>query len=273
MDAHRATATCSSGIAVLRARIAGAAARRRRDERGAALVLALVFLVVAALTLTALVSFAGSGLLDAGPLTAERGLQYGANGATEIAIQRVRYQTTGANYYPALKNCLGTATTSSVSLTEWQATAQYRVYCQGQKVQGTLFSGTAAVDGGTVTTSRLFSVYNPSFIGYGIVGTGIPPDTSIVAETTTSHTATMSQSTHVHTTETITLVSPFQRMVTFYTCKSTACVLETVTHVRVVTPASVLVKAVVGFGDRTGANTVPGRSLIVEQWTVSRANN
>lgn len=251
--------------------------RAHADDAGAALILALVFLIVAALTLTALVTFAGAGLLDTAGFTSQRGLQYGANGATEIAVQNVRYQTSS---YPQLKNCLGTTTDSSVQLTEYQQTAQYRVYCQSQPVPNTTYS-TATVSGQTVTTSRLFTAYHTSWIGYGISGAGIPASTSIVRETMTSTTVTLSQTTSLsNVREPIVLVSPFQRLVTFYTCRAATCrnrkttnPTKPVTALTQLTQKSLLVKAVVGFGDRTGQTTVYGRSMIVTQWTVSSANH
>ncbi len=255
---------------------------RARDDSGAALILALVFLIVAALTLTALVTFAGTGLLDTAGFTSQRSLQYGANGAVEIAIQRVRYQPTS---YPSLENCLGTTatTTTSVRLNEYQRTARYRVYCRGTLVSLTpTFSSTARVSGSTVTTTRLFTTSHPSFVGYGfsVVGTGTV--TSIVGETTSGHTAQLKASVQSGTNEKIELLAPYQRLVTFYACRATTCRVVTTHTVEQMTPASVLVKAVVGFGDlastgtyacSTASTTTCGESMIVTQWTVSSANH
>lgn len=275
MSENDAAARRDTGTAALWVLIAGKLGRRARGEIGAALVLALVFLVVAALTLTALVTFAGTGLLVTAPLVAQRSLQYGANGATEIAIQQVRGRPT---FYPTLTNCLDTppVPTASVQPSEWQSTALYRVFCQGAPVftQQT----NAQVSGLKITTPHLFTVRHTSFVGYGVIGTGIPttPVTTIVAETVTNNTVTLSKSAGAPKTETVGLLSPFQRLVTFYTCKATTatCIPSTVlTHY--------LVKAVVGFGDRTASGndtchtsvkTTCGESLIVRQWTVARAN-
>ena len=252
--------------------------RSHVDDAGAALILALVFLIVAALTLTALVTFAGTGLLDTAGFTSQRSLQYGANGAVEIAIQRVRYEATS---YPALENCLGTTPSSSVQLTEYQRTAQYRVYCKGTAVPEPTFSSSAYVSGTTVTTTRLFTTAHASFVGYGFSVVGTSTVTSIVAETTSAHTVqlkTLAQS----GTETVELIPPYQRLVTFYACRATTCSVVTTRTVTKMTPAKVLVKAVVGFGDlaSTGADTCStasirtcGESMIVTQWTVSSANH
>ena len=275
------------------------------NDTGASLILALVFLIIAALTLTALVTFAGSGLLATAGYTSQRGLQYGASGAIEIAIQRVRYRP---HYYLRLHNCLGTTpnTSSSVRLTEFQLSARYRVYCQGRLVslQPTV-SYTAMVSGNgiTVTTSSLFNPQHPSFVGYGFSVAGTNFVTTVVSETpTTTHTVQLRTPVQGGPTpETVDLFSPYQRLVTFYACRkttatnataattvtsATTCVTHTMSTVKVMTPRSVLVKAVVGFGDflmPTGKNqcvttpappaTACGTSYVVTQWTVTSANH
>jgi hypothetical protein len=279
-ESDRATRR-ATGPTARRGLAAGKFGRRARDEVGAALVLALVFLVVAALTLTALVTFAGTGLLVTAPLVAQRSLQYGANGATEIAIQHVRYQS---DFYQTLSNCLGTAPTTSVQLHEWQSTAAYGVSCRGENVPNTVPTH-ATVSGSTITTSRLFSAFHTSYVGYGVSGTGIQatPATTIIAETVATHEVTLSHPATVSTKEPVLLVSPFQRLVTFYAylCRAktrTPCPPPTALTL---TQGNYLVKAVVGFGDRTASGTdtchagverTCGESLIVRQWTVARAN-
>ena len=259
-------------------------ARRRAgvDETGAALILALIFLIVAALTLTALVTFAGTGLLDTAGFTSQRGLQYGAGGAVEIAIQRVRYQPSA---YSTLSNCLGTTATSSVQLKEFQATARYRVYCKGATVSSVpTFSSTAVISAGgrTVTTAALFSTTNPSFVGYGLSVVGASTVTTVLAETTTRHTVQLKSAVGAGTSSTVELLAPYQRLVTFYACRAATCTVLKTHTVTVMKPQAVLVKAVVGFGDiaSTGADTCStastatcGESMVVTQWTVASANH
>ena len=269
-------------IEVLRALEAALSQRRAEvDDTGASLILALIFLIVAALTLTALVSFAGTGLLDTAGFTSERGLQYGADGAVEIAIQHVRYQT---DAYTKLANCLGS---SYVNLTEFQVTAQYRVYCDGVTYPSVpTFSTTATVTvkGITVTTSRLFTVSHASFVGYGLSVVGASTVSSVLAETTSAHTVQVTPAIRMGTSSTIELLAPYQRLVTFYACRATrtkTCAFRTTTSVRGMTPEHVLVKAVVGFGDLmpTGKDECKapttascGESYVVTQWSVSSAN-
>jgi len=255
--------------------------RRRRDDSGAALILALVFLIVAALTLTALVTFAGTGLLDTAGFTSQRSLQYGANGAVEIAIQRVRYESTS---YPTLENCLGATPTSSVQLTEYQVTATYRVYCNGTSVPVPTYSSSAQVIGTTtVRTTRLFTTTHASFVGYGFSVVGTSTVKSIVAETTSQHTVQLTASVgSVGSGKSVELLPPYQRLVTLYACRSTTCRVVATHTVTVMTAKSVLVKAVVGFGDiaATGKDTCStastktcGESMVVTQWTVTSADH
>lgn len=275
------------GLVEARRALEASFAQRRADadETGAALILALIFLIVAALTLTALVTFAGTGLLVTAGFTSQRGLQYGAGGAVEIAIQRIRYQPSA---YTTLSNCLGsTATTSSsVQLTEFQATARYRVYCKGATVSSVPTSSSTAVisaGGQTVTTAALFSTANPSFVGYGFSVVGASTVTTVVAETTSDHTVQLKSAVQAGTTSTIELLAPYQRLVTLYACRAATCTVLTTHTVRVMTPTHVLVKAVVGFGDQltstgkdacsTATRTACGKSYVLTQWTVASANH
>src|SRR6202035_47505 len=65
--------------------------RSETDESGAVLVLALVFVIVMAIALLAVVSFAGDGLRNSANLKGQRALEYAADSATTAAIQTVRY--------------------------------------------------------------------------------------------------------------------------------------------------------------------------------------
>ncbi len=62
-----------------------------RDEQGATLVLALVFMIIIALVLVPLVTLSGNGLQNTTNLLQEQSLEYRSNGAVEVAIQTVRY--------------------------------------------------------------------------------------------------------------------------------------------------------------------------------------
>ena len=258
---------------------------RARDDSGAALILALVFLIVAALTLTALVSFAGTGLLDTAGFTSQRGLQYGANGAVEIAIQNVRSQPT---VYKTSGNCLGKAPTTSVTIAENHLSTPYRVYCKGTSVSTAIpLSSSAAINGSIVQTSVLFTATRESVVGFGFGREGSSGVIAVISETT--HLGTIRLATTApsgYPASAFELFAPYQRLVTFYACRATTCTLVTQTGVDELTPKSVLVKAVVGFGDiastgqyactatpTTKQTTTCGESMVVTQWTVSSANH
>src|SRR5580693_9084871 len=65
----------------------------RRGEEGAALVLALVFILAVGLVMATLVGLTGTNLLATSGLQAARATQFGADGALEQGVQTIRYQT------------------------------------------------------------------------------------------------------------------------------------------------------------------------------------
>ena len=267
----------------------------RRDDSGASLILALVFVVVAALSVGGLLTFSGGSLLDTAQLKAQRGLEYGADGATEIALQAVRYRPA---YFPTgPADCLGTPT---VTVKEDTATFAFAVYCKGSHapvtLRGTVGGASITVRGGvaTVTTTALFSK-SRTFVGYAIEDAkgGIPttPVATIVSETNTAHTAVLSTPASTVTPETgdtITLISVYQRFITFFTCR-TSCTptkLDDMMAGRTATPANrtphLMIVATVDFRDRTALNgsacttsssATCGTAVRVRQWVVKSAND
>jgi hypothetical protein len=65
--------------------------RRRNDESGAILILALVFLVAVSLIVTGLLTLVGTSLTDSGTFSNDRSLEYAATDAVNLAIQNTRY--------------------------------------------------------------------------------------------------------------------------------------------------------------------------------------
>ena len=63
----------------------------RRDDSGATLLLAVIFVFVVSLTLLALIGMSGNDIKNSINLENERSLEYAATGATNAAIQAVRY--------------------------------------------------------------------------------------------------------------------------------------------------------------------------------------
>lgn len=73
--------------------------RTTNDEDGAVLILALVFVLVVTLSIFGLITFGGTGILNATNLEGQRALEYAADGATSASIQAVRY-----SYFSFSKN-------------------------------------------------------------------------------------------------------------------------------------------------------------------------
>ena len=73
------------------------ARRRSRRDDGAVLVLALVFMIIIALVLMAVVTLAGNGLADTSQLLNQQSLEYRSSGALQVAIETVRYTNTKFN--------------------------------------------------------------------------------------------------------------------------------------------------------------------------------
>jgi hypothetical protein len=89
------------------------------------LVLALVFLVVVGLIVSALMSFASNDLLNVSHFKSQRTLQYSVGGAVEVAIQTVRYDYTPPS--PTAVPCPGTNPSVSIdssgpSISVWCST-------------------------------------------------------------------------------------------------------------------------------------------------------
>jgi len=85
----------------------------RDDESGAVLILAVVFMIVVALMLVALLNLSSNDLLNTSNLLSEQSLEYSASGATNAAIQNVRYNPT--TFTGPGQNCLPGQ--SSITLT------------------------------------------------------------------------------------------------------------------------------------------------------------
>ena len=76
-----------------------------RDEAGAVLVLALLFLVVVGAVVGSLATWATNDLNNTAKFTSARTLQYAFNGATEVAVQNIRYTPLLATTSPGPGSC------------------------------------------------------------------------------------------------------------------------------------------------------------------------
>jgi hypothetical protein len=98
----------------MRKRIRAARAKgvQERDESGAVLILALVFLVIVGALVGSLTGWAGNDLNNTAKFTANRTLQYAASSAVETGIANIRYTPLFATQLPAV---LTPPTTTSAS--------------------------------------------------------------------------------------------------------------------------------------------------------------
>lgn len=87
---HRSRRARRPGAHELRSEM-GLRTVRVRDENGAVLILALVFLIAVGGVISALATWGMNDLKNTGQFTSARTLQYGASSATEVAIQSIRY--------------------------------------------------------------------------------------------------------------------------------------------------------------------------------------
>lgn len=74
-----------------------------RNEAGAVLILALVFVLIVSVSVLALLSLGGGSLLSTGNLRTLRSTEYAADGAVDAAMQATRYSY---NAYTTSGNCL-----------------------------------------------------------------------------------------------------------------------------------------------------------------------
>lgn len=72
-----------------------AAGKRDEHEDGAVLILTLVFIIIVSLSMLGLITFGGTGILNATNLKGQRSLEFAADGATTAAVQAVRYSYNG----------------------------------------------------------------------------------------------------------------------------------------------------------------------------------
>jgi hypothetical protein len=77
--------------------------RAECDETGAILILALVFVLLISVSIVALLTVGGNSLLVSSQLRTQRSIEYAADGATDAAVQAVRYSY---NTYTTAADCL-----------------------------------------------------------------------------------------------------------------------------------------------------------------------
>ena len=77
----------------------------RQDDSGAVLILALIFVIIVTISIFGLITFGGTGILNATNLEGQRSLEFAADGAATAAVQAVRYSNLGFNT-TSVEDCL-----------------------------------------------------------------------------------------------------------------------------------------------------------------------
>jgi len=99
--------------------------RRARDEAGAVLLLALIFMVIVALMVTGLLAWSGNDLKQIAAFNREHAQTYAVDGAMNIAIESVRYSSTGCPTRSAGSSKAGL----SIFVSSSNATNRVNVWC------------------------------------------------------------------------------------------------------------------------------------------------
>jgi hypothetical protein len=102
---------------------------RRRNEEGAVLILALVFLITIGGVIGGLANWVTNDLNNTSVFTSSREMQYAATNATNVAVQSMRY--TAPAQPPAVlpPTCWGGASTSQLATIEVGVTLNMATWC------------------------------------------------------------------------------------------------------------------------------------------------
>lgn len=154
------------------ARNARTRARRLRigakEDSGAVLVLALVFMVAGSLIVTGLLFGSGNDLINSGNFATTRSNQYAANGAMQAAVYNLRFQPS-SNQLKGPCPTNGLVPTNPFTISERQTTTSIWVWCDISVNPGSSQSRTVdlwayACNPGSATCSA-----NPNAIGQATV--------------------------------------------------------------------------------------------------------
>ncbi len=102
-----------------------------RDERGASLILALIFIIVISAMTTALTSWVTADLKNTSKFTSAQSIESAANSATESALQSVRYQFQNAtiNATPPVPCWTTPSPAGQITIAEQNTSVTLSVYC------------------------------------------------------------------------------------------------------------------------------------------------
>jgi Tfp pilus assembly protein PilX len=162
----------------------------RGGEEGAALIIALVFILTMGLLTGVLVTLASTNLMATTNLQAQRVGQYAADGALDVAVQTVRYMSPGAT----LTNC-GSKAVVAVAIPTSGSNQDVTVYCGTAALGGarqvtfwacptSASTSASSLSCQTAATSQAQILYNdvkPACVG-NIVAACAAPGISLIVE-------------------------------------------------------------------------------------------
>jgi Tfp pilus assembly protein PilX len=104
---------------------------KARDERGASLILALIFIIVISAMTTALTSWVTADLKNTSKFTSAQSIESAANSATEAALQSVRYDFESAtiNAKPPVPCWTTPLPAGQITITEQNFSQSFSVFC------------------------------------------------------------------------------------------------------------------------------------------------
>lgn len=220
-------------------------------ERGAVLVLALIFLIVGSLLALALTTLSSTNLTNTANFVNLRTVNYAADGAMDGAIQQVRYHG----------NCENFPKSGDLQLSG----AHVFVSCSNTPLP--IITAVVATAGSTTLTSPsspFLSAY--ALTGQPVVNSAGTQIATISAVSSDGKTATLS--TAAPASGTVNVGEQGQRFDTFKACVSTSAISSCTT--------SPEITAMVLFNDINRSVTPPvaaaGYSATVESWVVTDAN-
>jgi hypothetical protein len=248
--------------------VRGQPAERLRGEGGAALVIALIFLIIGSFIVLTLTNLTGVNLTDTFQLQGERAVEYATDGGIDGAIEAFRYNqpVSGCESDFSAPFSYAAVFAPATPLSEDGAPYLAAVSC------ALMTPGTGSSTKGSSVVLHTNSSSPPCIpqdIGQSvsdpIVQGNILPATVVTgcsgSDWQISNPATAFSS------NTVSIGTTAQRLVTFYGCSAEASSLSGCTPSQAVITATVLF-----YNTDAQGNLDPGYRALVESWVVNKAN-
>lgn len=230
-----------------------------RGERGAALIVAILFLTVGSLLVVSLTNLSGTNLLNTSALQQQRNVEYAADGAMDGAIQTVRYHAESASD-AAAGTCQSFPKSGRLALGGGLFAF---VSCTGTYMSSVAFKAGNPSE----LTPPANAIFVPEDVGLQVFDTNIPGFFTTVTGynnsdgTLTIATAATSSAVNAQ------LGNAFQRLDLFSACVSTSSTINSCN------PKHAVITAVVSFQDTdNSSNSVNGFNMSIQRWDVNTAN-